>query len=60
MGGFRSDGNLIERLEEAEQLLWREGHDSYSDDVAEAVARLKVLEAVQRELKQLEERVRWL
>lgn len=41
MGGFRSDGKLLEKLQEAAQLLHEGGHDSLSDDVEEAIERLR-------------------
>jgi hypothetical protein len=40
MGGFRSDGRLLERLQEVVEFLYAYREDSLSDDVEEAIARL--------------------
>lgn len=41
MGGYRNDGKLLERLQVAVELLWEAGWDGYSDDMEEAIARLR-------------------
>lgn len=41
MGGFRSDGKLLESLERAVEVLSEMGEDTLSDDVEEAIERLK-------------------
>lgn len=43
MGGFRTDGKLLESLQEAVEVLYREGHDTLSDDVEEAIERLSAI-----------------
>lgn len=43
MGGFRTDGKLLERLKEAVEVLYANGHEGLSDDVEEAIARLVLL-----------------
>lgn len=41
MGGFRTDGKLIENLRKVEELLYEQGDHELSADVDEAIARLK-------------------
>jgi hypothetical protein len=41
MGGFRSDGKLLESLQRAVEVLFEMGQDELSDDVEEAIARLR-------------------
>ena len=38
MGGYRTDKPLLDRLQEIVERLHRDGHDSMSDDVEEAMS----------------------
>lgn len=40
MGGFRTDGKLLDSLQKAVDVLWEMGYDELSNDVEEAIARL--------------------
>ncbi len=46
MGGFRTDGKLLEKLQEAVEILYASGYDSLSDDVEEAIARLSMVNSL--------------
>lgn len=45
MGGYRKDGRLLERLREISQEMFDQGRDDYSDDLDEAIERLKPIYA---------------